>query len=122
MTFRSTAVFSCDGCKVIETDEIEVPTDIMQARPPVGWLRAETHKLTGNEGLEEMVIKFFCPHCTPLIESYLAGRPVAPNDDVDASFVQRSFDKRLRSLHRKAVAAIGIDAVSEMFKSFAKKD
>jgi hypothetical protein len=71
MTFKSTAIFRCDGCKVIESEPVEVLTDIMQARPPYHWLRVETHKIDGE--LTAMAIKFFCPHCAKLVESYLKG-------------------------------------------------
>lgn len=78
MTFRSVSTFKCDGCKVIEAEGIEVTTDIMQARPPMGWLRIELHKLTrgghSDEALDVMGIKHYCPHCTPMVENYLAGR------------------------------------------------
>jgi hypothetical protein len=77
MSFRSTATFKCDGCKVVESEGIEVTADIMQARPPVGWLRIEMHKLSrvpSGDALDAMSIKHYCTHCTPMVESYLAGR------------------------------------------------
>lgn len=87
MSFKSTAIFKCDGCKVIESDPIEIDTDIMQARPPMGWLRVQCNKLTRSAdpdtALDALAIKFYCLHCTPLIESYLSGREEAKPPEPD---------------------------------------
>jgi hypothetical protein len=74
MGFRSVARFKCDGCKVIESDEIEVLSDMMMAATPTGWLRVETNKLTRE--LNVVAVHFYCLHCAPLVESYLQGRRV----------------------------------------------
>lgn len=72
MSFLATARYKCDGCKVMQSDEIEVPTDIMQADTPYGWLRVETCKRTHD--LDLRAIKHFCPMCSRSVDSYLQGR------------------------------------------------
>jgi len=72
MAFRSIARFGCDGCKVIEK-EVEVPSDLMQANVPRGWLRVELRKT--DAALDVLDVRFFCRHCAPLVESYLRGAP-----------------------------------------------
>jgi DNA-directed RNA polymerase subunit N (RpoN/RPB10) len=94
MTFRSVSTFKCDGCKVIEAEGTEVTTDIMQARPPLGWLRVELHKLTrgehSDEALDVMGIKHYCPHCTPLVENYLKGREEEKKPEPDSDEVSHA--------------------------------
>jgi len=72
MAYRATVRFKCDGCKVIESDPVEVLADVLQTLPPDGWLRVEATNYL--DGLEVRAIKHYCRLCKPLIESYLAGR------------------------------------------------
>jgi hypothetical protein len=74
MAFRSVARFKCDGCKVIETDEIEVLSDLLQVGTPTGWLRVETNR--PSRDLNVLAVHHYCPSCARLIESYLRGRRV----------------------------------------------
>jgi hypothetical protein len=72
MGFRSVARFKCDGCKVIESDEVEVLSDLMGAATPFGWMRVETNRPTRD--MNVIAVHFYCLHCAPLVESYLRGR------------------------------------------------
>jgi hypothetical protein len=74
MSFRSVARVKCDGCKVIESDEIEVLSDLLQVGTPAGWLRVETNR--PSRDLNMLAVHHFCPACAPMVESYLRGRRV----------------------------------------------
>lgn len=122
MSFKSIAVFSCDGCKVIESEPVEIKADILQARPPRGWLRVQMNKLTASPGapddeaLDQLGIKFYCPHCVPLIESYLSGREEEkpqPQPDADNSTVDH-FRQQLMRWREKATNALGWAEVEAM--------
>lgn len=124
MTFESVAVFKCDGCKVSQSDPIFIKVDIMQARPPRNWLRVQVNKLTASPGtpddeaLDQLGIKFYCPHCAPLIESYLAGRrdeeTPQPEPDRDEDSTVDHYRQSLRRWHRKACVGLGIDEVRKI--------
>jgi len=77
MSFKATGLYRCDGCKVITSDPVDLDADVLQAVTPRGWLRVETSELQGD--LDVRTIKHYCRLCSPLIQSYLAGRREAPN-------------------------------------------
>ena len=77
MSYKALGRYSCDGCKVVESDAIELQSDQLGPLPPQRWLLVTTSKLHGE--LHVIEGKHFCPMCAPLIESYLAGRRV-PTD------------------------------------------
>lgn len=118
MPFQATAIFKCDGCKVIESDPIIVDADILQARPPMGWLRVQVNKLTPSmdpdTALDGLAIKFFGPCCAPLIESYLSGRKVEPEDAV----AEETEKARRQLMHwkRKALAGLSMEQVNSIIQ------
>ena len=72
MSYRGIAQFKCDGCKVVESDDIELPSDNVRPVTPASWLRVEATEQQAD--LEVMTIRHYCPNCAPMIESYLRGR------------------------------------------------
>jgi hypothetical protein len=75
MSYHALAKFKCDGCKVIESNDIKVPSDNLRPVQPPHWLRDEACKL--QRDLDMIEISHFCPTCAPLVESYLKGAVVA---------------------------------------------
>jgi hypothetical protein len=75
MSYHALAKFKCDGCKVVESKGIEVPSDNLRRVQPPHWLRVEACKLRGD--LDVIEIRHFCPSCAPMVESYLNGAAVA---------------------------------------------
>lgn len=71
MSYRALGRFKCDGCKVIESDGYDLPSEALQPILPAGWLRACT--LSEGEGLAQHRTYHYCPNCKPLIASYLKG-------------------------------------------------
>jgi hypothetical protein len=65
----SGVVYRCDGCKVVESEWAD------PGATPVNWLRVQTCRLRHNK-LPQIATRHYCPACTRLIESYLAGRRV----------------------------------------------
>lgn len=80
MSFRALARYKCDGCKVIESEEIEVPADIMQADTPNGWLRVEM--MSRHRDLDHREIKHFCTSCSRSISHFLQGRTLADGEQM----------------------------------------
>lgn len=72
MTYAAIGKFKCDGCKVVESDPIEIPSDLLQPMPPLGWLRVET--CARYVDLDKRDVKHFCRFCAKSVESFLAGR------------------------------------------------
>lgn len=72
MSYRSLGKYKCDGCKTIQSDDIELQSDQLGPMPPQRWLLVTTSKLVGE--LHVIEGRHYCPMCAPLIESYLAGR------------------------------------------------
>jgi hypothetical protein len=77
MSYKAMGSFRCDGCKVIQSDPVEIEADILRPIPPRGWLRVETSEL--QDDLDVRAVKHYCRLCAPLITSYLAGRREAPH-------------------------------------------
>jgi hypothetical protein len=75
MAYHALGKFKCDGCKVIESSEIDLPADNLRPMPPKHWLRVETTQLRSD--LEVIAVKHFCPSCAKLVENYLRGAPTA---------------------------------------------
>lgn len=73
MSYHALGKFRCDGCKVVESDNVDIPSDELQPMPPSRWLRVSTSQW--RDGLHVIESRHFCPSCAPLIESYLRGRP-----------------------------------------------
>jgi hypothetical protein len=79
MSFKSIGRFRCDGCKVIESDAIELTEERSFVRLPRGWLRVETTKVDRPDRLvDTTTVSHFCRHCLPSVESYLKGRKDEP--------------------------------------------
>lgn len=76
MSYRSLGQYTCDGCKVIQSSEIETASDMIGPMPPDHWLEVRT-TITRGELIEHKHHQY-CPSCSPLIASYLNGR--AAND------------------------------------------
>lgn len=74
MSYRSTGRFLCDGCKIIESSEIELSDSEFGPLTAPGWLRVAT-MLQRGDAIEHGA-RHYCTACTPLILSYLAGRKV----------------------------------------------
>jgi hypothetical protein len=72
MAYQSLGKFKCDGCRVIESGDIELPADNLQAMTPPSWLRVETTQRRAD--LDIIAVAHYCPSCAPLIQSYLQGR------------------------------------------------
>lgn len=72
MSYRALGRFACDGCKLIESGEVELLSDMLGPVPPPPWLRVETVQLHGE--LELRAVTHYCPGCAPLVQNYLAGR------------------------------------------------
>lgn len=72
MSWRALGKFSCDGCKVIVSADIELPADNVAPVAPSKWLRVETSERSAE--LDVIATHHFCPACAPLIRSYLKGR------------------------------------------------
>lgn len=72
MSYSSLGRYRCDGCKVVESDEIIIESDQIGPLPPQRWLVVSTCRLVGEVQLIEA--RHYCPMCAPLVESYLAGR------------------------------------------------
>jgi hypothetical protein len=66
---RTLAKYRCDGCKVVESDEVESLTEFTENRLPRLWLRV----VTSTTDRYDATTKHYCPRCAPLVESYLAG-------------------------------------------------
>ena len=71
MGFRSVAQFQCDACDA-ESDEVNVPVDLMQAEAPEGWTRLHITRRAGE--LAVMEIRYACPDCLPKLVGLFAGR------------------------------------------------
>jgi hypothetical protein len=72
MAYHALGKFKCDGCRVIESGDIDLPSDQLGPVLPDHWLRVET--LKRRRELDVISASHYCPACAPLIESYLQGR------------------------------------------------
>ena len=71
MGFRSVAQFQCDACDA-ESDEVNVPVDLMQAEAPEQWTRLHITRRNGE--LAVMEIRYVCPDCLPQLVGLFAER------------------------------------------------
>lgn len=78
MSYHAHGRYRCDGCKIVESDEIELQSDQLGALPPARWLVVTTSRLNGE--LHVIEGRHYCPTCAPLIVSYLAGRKLADGE------------------------------------------
>ncbi len=71
MGFRSVAQFQCDACDA-ESDEVNVPVDLMQAEAPEQWTRIHITRRDGE--LAVMEIRYVCPDCLGQLVALFAER------------------------------------------------
>jgi hypothetical protein len=97
MTFRARGRYKCDGCKVLESDDIEMRSELMRADVPLGWLRVDTYTRTRMSDARE--IYHFCEQCRPVIENDLEGRNLGPDesDELDLNAPPATLWSRPRS-------------------------